>query len=79
MELMTDEISRNSQGGEVLVSAFISTPKYRIKRVEFIERDGSKRFEKWDEEVDDIEAFRKKLKGRRYADVFFVYETRWTD
>ena len=77
MVLMTDEISRNSQGGEVLVCAAICPPKYRIKRVEFIERDGSKRFEKRDEEVDDIEAFRKKLKGRRYADVFFVYK--WTD
>ena len=79
MVLMSDEISRNSKGGTIPVGTGISPPKYRIKRIEYIDHDGDKRFEHLEppKDVDDIEAFRKKLKGRRYADVFFVYETIW--
>lgn len=82
---MSDEITRNCKGGEVLVSAGSCPPKYRIKRIEYIDHDGDKTLLsesdleklKIPKEVDDIEAFRKKLKGRRYADVFFVYEMIW--
>lgn len=76
---MTDEISRNSYGGEILAGTGSCPPKYRIKRIEYIDHDGNKKYETLEKpkEVDEIEAFRKKLKGRQYADVFFVYETIW--
>ena len=53
---MSDEISRNSKGGTIPVGTGVSPPKYRIKRIEYIDYDGDKRFEHLEppKDVDDI-------------------------
>ena len=53
----------------------MAASKYRIKRIKRIGFDGRKEIKQVSYEVDDIEKFRKKLKGRKYKDVHFVYET----
>ena len=48
--------------------------KYRVTRITRIKKDGQREVIKQIFEVDDIEAFRKKMKGRKFADVQLVYE-----
>ena len=48
--------------------------KFRITRITRITKDGQKETKKVNFEVDDVEAFRKKMKGRKFADVQLVYE-----
>ena len=49
---------------------------YRIKRIERICKDGKREFQYSNFETEDVEALRKKLRGRKYRAVYFVYETR---
>ncbi len=72
---MNDEITKAS-GSSALLKAIGGNPaKYRIRRIDRIGKDGHVERKSVCIEVDDIEAFRKKLKGRKYADVHFAYET----
>ena len=48
--------------------------KYRVTKITRIKKDGQREVIKQIFEVDDIEAFRKKMKGRKFADVLLVYE-----
>ncbi len=48
--------------------------KFRITRITRVTKDGQKETKKVNFEVDDVEAFRKKMKGRKFADVQLVYE-----
>ena len=48
--------------------------KFRITRITRVTKDGQKETKKVNFEVDDVEAFRKKIKGRKFADVQLVYE-----
>ena len=48
--------------------------KFRITRITRVTKDGQKENKKVNFEVDDVEAFRKKMKGRKFADVQLVYE-----
>lgn len=48
--------------------------KFRITRITRVTKDGQKEIKKVNFEVDDVEAFRKKMKGRKFADVQLVYE-----
>lgn len=48
--------------------------KFRITRITRITKDGQKETKKVNFEVNDVEAFRKKMKGRKFADVLLVYE-----
>ena len=48
--------------------------KFRITRITRITKDGQKETKKVNFEVDDVEAFRKKMKGRKFADVQLVYD-----
>ena len=49
--------------------------KFRITRITRVTKDGQKEIKKVNFEVDDVEAFRKKMKGRKFADVQLVYES----
>jgi len=51
-----------------------SLAKFRITRITRITKDGQKETKKVNFEVNDVEAFRKKMKGRKFADVLLVYE-----
>ena len=53
------------------------SPIHKVIRIERVDADGKRTFEQKDPpiEVVDLEKFRKVLKGRKYVDVFFVYET----
>ena len=51
-----------------------SPAKFRITRITRVTKDGQKETQKVNFEVDDVEAFRKKMKGRKFADVQLVYE-----
>jgi hypothetical protein len=51
-----------------------SLAKFRITKITKIAKDGRKEVKKVNFEVDDVEAFRKKMKGRKFADVQLVYE-----
>ena len=48
--------------------------KYRVTKITRVSKDGKKETKRVNFEVDDIEAFRKKIKGRKFADVQLVYE-----
>ena len=48
--------------------------KFRITRITRVTKDGQKETRKVNFEVNDVEAFRKKMKGRKFADVLLVYE-----
>lgn len=61
---------------QALVKALGGTPaKYRVKRITKIGKDGSREVKSVCLEVSDIEEFRKKMKGRKFADVQLVYES----
>lgn len=49
--------------------------KYRVTRITRIKKDGQREVIKQIFEVDDIEAFRKKMKGRKFSEVHLVYES----
>lgn len=49
--------------------------KYRVTKITRIKKDGQREVIKQIFEVDDIEAFRKKMKGRKFAEVHLVYES----
>ena len=51
-----------------------SPAKFRVTRITRVTKDGQKETKKVNFEVDDVEAFRKKMKGRKFADVQLVYE-----
>ena len=51
-----------------------SLAKFRITRITRVTKDGQKETRKVNFEVNDVEAFRKKMKGRKFADVLLVYE-----
>ena len=76
---MTDEISRGSTGGLSLAGVARSPARYLITRTELIDHDGNRTFDQKEYEVSDLEAYRKKRKGDKYADVFLVYTTIWTE
>lgn len=71
---MKDEITKTSENGALLKALGGSPAKYRIRRIDRIGKDGSEEHKTVCVEVDDIEAFRTKLKGRKYAEVSFAYE-----
>ena len=48
--------------------------KFRVTKITRTKKDGTKETKKVNFEVDDIEAFRKKMKGRKFAEVQLVYE-----
>lgn len=48
--------------------------KYMVRRIDRTKNDGTVERKQVCIETDDIEAFRKKMKGSRYADVNLVYE-----
>lgn len=49
--------------------------KYRVTKITRIKKDGQREVIKQIFEVDDIEAFRKKMKGRKFSEVHLVYES----
>ena len=51
-----------------------SLAKFRVTKITRITKDGQKETKKVNIEVDDVEVFRKKMKGRKFADVQLVYE-----
>ena len=51
-----------------------SLAKFRVTRITRVAKDGHKETKRVNIEVDDVEAFRKKMKGRKFADVQLVYE-----
>ena len=72
--MMIDE----TKGTKQKVAQTLARAKiHRIMRIERVDAEGKRTFEPKDPpiEVDDLEKFRKVLKGRKYVDVFFVYET----
>lgn len=71
---MTKDKQLKSSADSGLAKALGGDARYRIKRIERVGKDGQKEYKAVCVEVDDLEKFRKKLKGRKYTDVFFVYE-----
>ena len=51
--------------------------KYRVTKITHIKKDGQRAVIKQIFEVDDIEAFRKKMKGRKFSEVHLVYESKF--
>lgn len=51
-----------------------SLAKFRITKITRVTKDGQKETRKVNFKVNDVEAFRKKMKGRKFADVQLVYE-----
>ena len=49
--------------------------KFRITKITKIAKDGHREVKKVNFEVNDVEAFRMKMKGRKFADVLLVYES----
>lgn len=49
--------------------------EYRIKRIELINHQDEKKFKQTDVVVSDLERFRKRIMGRKYKEVRFVYNT----
>lgn len=71
---MKDEILNAKNGSTIAKAISGSSAKYRISRIVRVGKDGSIENKAVNFETDDIEAFRKKMKGNKYSDVFLTYE-----
>ncbi len=69
-------MEKNNNARQVAAELLGGSPaRYRVTRVTRIDKNGSKETKKVNIEVDDIESFRKKMRGSKFADVQFVYES----
>ena len=77
MTMMIDETKGTKQGSSQPSGHPARSPIHTVMRIERVDAEGKRTFEPKDPpiEVADLEKFRKVLKGRKYVDVFFVYET----
>ena len=71
---MEDEVKKVSSGVALSKALGGCPAKFRIRRITRTDKEGCTESKQVCIEVDDIEAFRKKMKGRKFAEVAFVYE-----
>ncbi len=73
----TCKTKEKCQVSSLSAAHLVRSPIHKIMRIERVDAEGKRTFEPKDPpiEVADLEKFRKVLKGRKYVDVFFVYET----